>query len=121
MVTVVPQTTRRPRIREYRWENPPTGAVYLRRDTSAGPEDERRGPRSLLTLDEAAVVLERSPAEVVQAIRAGFLRAQRRGSRVLVTPRSCRDFLDEEAEDRAIARARRREPTIPALIRSRPR
>ena len=92
--------------------------MYLHRN---GRTEERRGPRSLLTLEEAGAVLERSTAEVVRAIDAGFLRALRRGSQVFVTPSACSEFLREEQEDRALARDRRRELTIPAVIRSRRR
>jgi hypothetical protein len=67
----------------------------------------------LLTIEEAALALERSSDDVLRAIHARFLRAQRWGSQFFVTPQACRDFLDEEAEDRAIARDRRRDPTTP--------
>lgn len=112
--------TRRRRLRVY-WENPPTGALYLEWDTASGRKEERRGPRALLTIEETAGVLGRSSDDVLQAIHSRFLRAQRRGSQLFVTPQACRDFLDEEAEDRALARARRREPTIPAVVRPRTR
>jgi hypothetical protein len=112
------RNTRPIKIRVY-WENPPTGAVYLERTTPTGTTEERRGPRAALTIEEAGAVLERSIAEVKRAIDAGFLRVHRRGAHVVVTPGACLEFLREEAEDRTLARDRRREATIPAVIRSR--
>ena len=50
----------------------------------------------MLTLEESGSVLERSTAEVVRAIDAGFLRALRRGSQVFVTPSACSEFLREK-------------------------
>ena len=99
--------TRRRKLRVY-WENPPRATVYIERETANGRIEERRGPRSLLTIEEAAVALQRSSDDVLQAIHSGFLRAQRRGAKLFVTPQACRRFLDEEAEDRALALARRR-------------
>ena len=81
--------------------------------TSRGEERERPvGPRTLLTLAEAAAVLDRSPAEVLRSIRAGFLRPVRRGSRRYVTMTACRDYVRELLADLAVARARSREPGI---------
>ena len=83
--------------------------------TSRGEERERTiGPRARVTLDEAAAVLDRSRGDVVRSIRAGFLRATRRGGRQYVTMLACRDYVRELLADLAIARARSREPRIPA-------
>ena len=83
--------------------------------TSRGEERERTvGPRARLTLDEAAAVLDRSRGDVVRSIRAGFLRATRRGGRQYVTMLACRDYVRELLADLTIARARSREPRIPA-------
>ena len=81
--------------------------------TTRGEERERTvGPRTLLTVAEAAAVLDRSPAEVLRSIRAGFLRPVRRGSRRYVTMTACRDYVRELLADLAVARARSREPGI---------
>ena len=112
------RTRTRPRIRVCR-ENPPgAGAtVTIERRLPNGRTVERElGPSGLLSLDEAARVLGRSRAEVQGAIRTGFLRARRRGGRVSVALGACLDFLREEDEDRQIARARKQEPTIPAVV-----
>lgn len=106
----------RPRIQIY-WQNPPTGAVAVERLTRGGRVETRDvSPQGLLDLDEAASVLRRSRAEVLRAIRAGFLHASRRGGRFYVTPRACMGFLREEHEDRRVAQVRKREPTIPAVV-----
>lgn len=68
------------------------------------------GPRSLLSLQEAAAVLDRPVAHVRRAIKARFLRAVRRGSRNYLTLRTCVGFLREEKADVAVARARLHEP-----------
>lgn len=68
------------------------------------------GPRALLTIAEAAVVLERPVAHVRRAIKARLLRAVRRGSRTYLTMGTCVGFLREEKADLAVARARLHEP-----------
>lgn len=70
------------------------------------------GPNDLLTLAEAAAVLERPVADVRRAIRTRFLPARRRRRQVLVTVAACHRFLREEREDgqdavAAVERARR--------------
>jgi hypothetical protein len=67
-----------------------------------------------LTLDEAAAGLERSRAEVLRSIRAGFLRPARRGRRRYVTMKACRDYVRELLADLAVARARAGGRRIPA-------
>ena len=68
------------------------------------------GPRALLTIEEAAAVLERPVAHVRRAIEARLLRAVRRGSRRYLTMGACAGFLREEKADLAVARARLHEP-----------
>ena len=68
------------------------------------------GPRTLLTIEEAAAVLERPVAHVRRAIKARLLRAVRRGSRRYLTMGACAGFLREEKADLAAARARLHEP-----------
>ena len=68
------------------------------------------GPRALLTIAEAAAVLERPVAHVRRAIKARLLRAVRRGGRECVTMGTCVGFLREEKADLAVARARLHEP-----------
>ena len=81
--------------------------------TSRGEERERTvGPRTLLTVAEAAAVLDRSPAEVLRSIRAGFLRPVRRGSRRYVTMTAGRDYVRELLAGLAVARARSRASRI---------
>jgi hypothetical protein len=95
---------------------PGAGAeVIVERRLSSG-RTVALGPRGLLDLDEAAEVLDRPRDQVLRAIRAGFLRARRRGGRVSVTLGACLDFLREEEEDRRLAQARKREPTIPVIV-----
>jgi hypothetical protein len=72
------------------------------------------GPREWLTLDEAAEVLGRPLEQVERAIRAGFLRVRRKGTRCHVTLQACRTFLAEERADLRAARASRGGPFIPA-------
>ena len=72
------------------------------------------GPRELLTLDEAAEVLGRPREHVERAIRAGFLRVGRKGSRSYVTVQACRTFLAEERADLEAAHASRGGRLIPA-------
>jgi hypothetical protein len=108
-----------PKIRVY-WENPPGAALTIERLLPSGRIIERAlGPRGLLDLDEAAEVLDRPRDQVLRAIRAGFLRARRRGRALYVTVQACTDFLREEQADieeqeRTLARIRAgREPAIP--------
>lgn len=89
------------------WPNPRELRPTLVRETPRGARGERRlGPRAVLSLAEAAVVLQRSAEEVRRAIRTGFLRACRRRPRPAVTFRSCQEFLREEAYDGRVAKAR---------------
>ena len=86
------------------WSHPGEARAMLVTTSSNGHIRERAlGPRTLLTLTEAAVVLNRPVAEVRRAIDAGFLRAARRRPRTLVTLRACHTFLDEERADGARA------------------
>jgi hypothetical protein len=68
------------------------------------------GPRALLTIAEAAAVLDRPVAHVRRAIKARLLRAVRRGGREYVTMSTCVGFLREEKADLAVARTRLHEP-----------
>ncbi len=103
----------RRRIRVWR-ENPPApgAGVTIERILPTGRTVERElGPRGLLELDEAAVLLDRPRDQVLRAIRAGFLRVRRRGRNLYVTVQACTDFLREEqadikAQDRTLARIR---------------
>lgn len=82
------------------WENPPRGALTVERALPSGRTVERAlGPRGLLDLDEAAAVLGRPRDQIIRAIRAGFLRARRRGQQRYVTVQACMDFLREERAD----------------------
>ena len=72
------------------------------------------GPRELLTLAEAAEVLGRPLEHVERAIRGGFLRVRRKGTRCYVTVQACRTFLAEERADLRAAHASRGGPFIPA-------
>jgi hypothetical protein len=64
------------------------------------------GPRALLTIAEAAAVLDRPVAHVRRAIKARLLRVVRRGDREYVAMSACVGFLREEKADLAVARAR---------------
>ena len=64
------------------------------------------GPRALLTIAEAAAVLDRPVAHVRRAIKACLVRAVRRGSRTYLTMGTCVGFLREEKADLAVARVR---------------
>ena len=91
------------------WPNLSEPRATLFHKTQRGEERERTvGPRALLTLEEAAAVLDRSRADVIGSIRSGFLRATRRGGRRYVTMLSCRDYVRELLADFAVARARSR-------------
>ena len=68
------------------------------------------GPRALLTVEEAAAVLERPVGHVRRAIKARLLRTVHRGGRTYITMASCAGFLREEKADLAVARARLHEP-----------
>lgn len=97
------------------WPDSAEPRATLERETPGGRVSSRPlGPRALLGLGEAAVVLKRPRGEVQQAIRTGFLTARRRGNRCYVTMKACTDFLREEEADWAFVRARAHEPTIPA-------
>ena len=67
-------------------------------------------PRTLLSIAEAAAVLDRPIAHVRRAIKARLLRAVRRGSRTYLTMATCAGFLREEVADVAVAGARLHEP-----------
>lgn len=98
------------------WPNPGELRATLVREAPRGARRERKlGPRAVLSVAEAAVVLRRSAEEVRRAIRAGFLRACRRGSQPAVTFRSCQEFLREEAHDGRIAKARMAAAAAPIL------
>lgn len=97
------------------WPDLSVPRATLVRVTSRGEERERTvGPRTLLTLAETAAVLDRSEADVLRSIRAGFLRPVRRAGRRYVTMTACRDYVRELLADLAIARARSRGLRIPA-------
>ena len=82
------------------WQHEPDGhRVTLRRELRGRVEQRKLGPRDVLTVAEAAVILKRPVSEVRKDIRARFLRATRRKCRVVVTVAACRKFLDEERED----------------------
>ena len=68
------------------------------------------GPRALLTIAEAAAVLDRPVAHVRRAIKARLLRAVRRNGREYLTMGTCVGFLREEKADLVVARARLHEP-----------
>lgn len=114
------RTRTRSRIRVW-WENPPGAALTIERELPNGRTIERAlGPRGLLDIEEAAVVLGRSREQVVRAIRLGFLRATRRqisgaraGRRLYVTVQACVGFLREERADVEAARRAEKEPAIP--------
>jgi len=65
------------------------------------------GRRSWLNIEEAAAVLERPVAVVLESIRAGFLRARGTGRRARITVAACERFRAEETADWALVRARR--------------
>jgi hypothetical protein len=112
----VPVTAPRstPKIRAV-WPNPAEPSATLVCETPTGQIRERQvGPRTILTLDEAAAVVKRSPEAVQQAIRAGFLRPVRGRDRRCVTMKACRDYVRELLADLAVARARAPEPGSPA-------
>lgn len=99
------------------WATPREARATIVRETPSGQRYERNiGPRALLSLAEAAVVLERPPEEVRRAIRTGFLRACRRGRRAAVTFRACIEFLREEEYEGRMAKAAMEAggPSIPA-------
>ena len=97
------------------WPDLAVPRATLIRITVRGQERERiLGPRALLTLHEAAAVLDRSREDVLRSIRAGFLRPVRRGARQYVTMAACRDYVRELLADLTVARARSRGPRIPA-------
>ena len=115
------------RIHVY-WENPPSAALTIEHVLPSGRTVERAlGPRGLLDLDEAAVVLGRSRDQVIRAIRAGFLRATRRQisrararRQLYVTVQACVGFLREERADVEAARRAGREWAIPwEIVRQR--
>lgn len=105
---------RAPKIRAYRENLPGVLRVTLIRELNGQRFERHVGPRGWLNLEEAATVLQRPPAVVLQSIRAGFLRARGRGRRVLVTLAACERFRSEEAEDGASIRARRHQRRYPA-------
>lgn len=96
------------------WPNPSEPRATLVRVTARGERERTVGPRGLLTLDEAAAVLDRSRADVVRSIRAGFLRATRREGRRYVTMLACRDYVRDLLADLSVARTRSREPRVSA-------
>jgi hypothetical protein len=88
------------------WENP-FGTPRLILETRRGNQVVERplGPRGILTLDQAAAVLERPRAAVLCEIRAGLLRpVRRRGRTVGVTVRACAEFLAEQRQDLVASR-----------------
>lgn len=100
-----------------RWDDPGQPRATLIRTTPSGRTRVRSvGPRTLLTLEEAGAVLERSREAVERSIRARFLRAVRRNGRRYVTMQACAAFRREEERDLALALAcdRADEPLIPA-------
>lgn len=109
-----PRTGAAPKIDVHRCTTAgPTKLILVR--SIRGRKSERPvGPRTWLSLDEAAAVLERPAAIVMESIRAGFLRARRQGRRVSVTLTACEQFLREEQDDLAYVRARRKQRTYPA-------
>jgi hypothetical protein len=83
------------------WHNPPGATARLTVESSGEARDV--GPRGLLTLAEAAAVLDRSEADVRAAIRTRFLRAVRRGSSLYVTLQALISYAREEQRDTEIA------------------
>src|SRR5713226_4272943 len=108
-----PGPARAPKIRVYR-KTRSAPRVTLVRENRGRSFQREVGPRGLLTIEEAAAVLDRPVAAVRQSIRAGFLRAQRIGGHLVVTLAACHRYLREEAEDRAAIRARRHQRRYPA-------
>lgn len=103
-----------PKVRVY-WHAPPgLPRATLVREAKGETVERELGPRSRLTLAEAAAVLDRSPAEVYRAIRTGFLPARRVGEAVVVTFGACYRYIEEIKRDLAEARATEGEPTISA-------
>ena len=97
------------------WPNPAEPRATLVRKTARGRLRERIvGPRALLTIDEAAAVLERPAEHVRRAIEARLLRPVRRGGRRYLTMRTCTEFRREEQSDLAVARSRLHERVYPA-------
>lgn len=97
------------------WPNLAEPRATLIHTTPSGRQRERKvGPRALLTLDEAAAALNRSPEGVRRSIRAGFLRSVRRGGRRYVTMRACAEYRCEAEADLAAARPGDHGPLIPA-------
>lgn len=91
---------RSPRIRAS-WHQPtgPVPRVTLARIVRGVPVERTVGPRGLLTLEEAAAVLDRPIREVRKDIRTAFLPARRHEGRLVVTVAACYRFLVEERED----------------------
>lgn len=97
------------------WPNPPAPSATLVRELKGGKTRQRvLGPRALLTLDQAAEVLQRKKADVQRSIRGGFLRSVRRGGRRYVTLQACSDYVREVITDTTVARAREHDREIPA-------
>jgi hypothetical protein len=103
--------TTSPKLRAW-WHNPPaTPRVTLARQVSGRTLEREVGPAGVLTLAEAAAVLDRPVADVRRAIRTRFLPARRRQGQLVVTVRACYRFREEERADgesamAAVARAR---------------
>lgn len=97
------------------WPDPAEPRATLIHVTPGGREHKRAlGPRTRLTLAQAAAVLGRSREGVQRSIRAGTLRTVRRNGRRYVTMQACRDFERERQADLAVIQARAHEPGISA-------
>ncbi|MBI1736153.1 MAG: hypothetical protein HYR51_13340 [Candidatus Rokubacteria bacterium] len=88
--------------------------MTLVRDVNGRRTEREVGRRDWLSVDEAAAVLKRPAAAVLESIRAGFLRARGTGQRARVTLAACQSFLAEEAADWEIIRRTRGQRMYPA-------
>lgn len=93
----------------------PRGTGTLRIAIARGQTEREVGPRGLLTIEEAAAFMGRSPAAVQRSIASGFLPARRRGRDLVVTLAACDRYLRQEAEDIAAVRRRRHQRRIPGV------
>lgn len=103
-----------PKIRVHRMITSRVGRVTLVREVNGRRMEREVGRRGWVSVEEAAALLERPPAAVLEAIRAGFLRARGTGRRARITVAACERFRAEEVADWALVRARRGQRTYPA-------
>lgn len=111
---MTPRTRRSERIRVYRGALSGTPRITVVREMRGRKSERNVGPRGWLSLEEAAALLARPPAVVARSIQNGFLRARREGRNVFVTLAACDQFLREEREDLAHARASQNQRRYPA-------